>query len=318
MRAALLRAAGAGGWGGGLRFPCAETTGANVTGPLTAVPGTATSGTGWTWVGGASNEVKITTANANVSGLDVAGGLLIQANGVTVSNCKFAGNCAVGGTSAGTTLSNIQVTHKGSTAAGITLQSGTSATRITRCTVSGQDPGIGRLSYCIQDSSSDPSTLVEYCNLSWARIFGSAVAGTWRGCYMHDAGFVGGDHTDGIDVEGTAGHSLAITGNTILVALSQTAPIHMNPSLSAITNVTVSGNLLAGGGFCIYCANTGQNFSSTSQGIAVTDNWFSTMYYALGGLFGAGTQYSTTATGNAWTGNRWLDGASAGQAIPHP
>ena len=317
MRGVLIRAAGTGGWGGGLRFPCAETTGATITGTRTTVPVPATSGTGWTWNVG-SSLVKIQTDNAVVSGLDVAGGLLVQANGVTVSNCTFTGNCTVGGTSAGTTLSNLRVTNSGSSAACITIASGTSGTKVSRCTLSGVDPGIGRVAYGVQDSSNDPDTLVEYCDICWWRVGGQAIAGTWRYNYIHDAGFLTTDHTDGIDVEGTAGHPLLIAGqHDPRPARPDRPPCTRTPRRSAITDMTASGNLFAGGGYAVYGGNSG-SFAGTSQGIQFTGNWFSTMYYASGGVFGAGTAWNNTATGNAWSGNKWLDGASAGQTIPHP
>jgi hypothetical protein len=316
MGSGLLRAAGFNGWGGGLRFPCAETAGATITGPLTQVPSGATSGTGWTWQS-AQNQIKITTAGANVSGLAVAGGCLIQANNVTVSNCTFTAAVSVGSTSSGTVLSNLQVTNSGASAAGITLGSTTTNSTVTRCTISGTDASGGRLSYGVQDSSNDANTVVTYCNIWWCRIFGSAAAGTWASNYMHDSGFQLNDHNDGIDCEGTNGHSLLVQGNTILVPLSQTSPLHMSSTFSAVTNATVTGNLLAGGDYCIYAGNTG-SLAASSQGVVVAGNWFSTMFFSTGGFFGAGTAYSATATGNAWSNNRWLDGPSAGQLIAHP
>jgi hypothetical protein len=209
------------------------------------------------------------------------------------------------------------VTNSGASASGISLGSATAGNTVTNCTVSGTDAAAGRLNIGIADNSTDGATVVTYCNVWWCRISGSAGSGTWAANFFHDSGFQAGDHTDGIDVEGTGGHSLAVTGNTLLVPLNQTSPLHMNSFGTAITNVTVAGNLFAGGDYCIYAGNTGP-LASSSQGVVVQNNWFSVMFFSTGGFFGSGTAYSATATGNAWTNNRWLDGPNAGQLIPHP
>jgi hypothetical protein len=66
-------------------WPDETTTGTS--GALTAVPGSATSGTGWTWDAG-DNAVEITGEGATVSNLDISGLIIVTADNVTISNCR--------------------------------------------------------------------------------------------------------------------------------------------------------------------------------------------------------------------------------------
>jgi hypothetical protein len=296
-------------------FPDASDTGwTEVAGPRTAVPSGATFGSGWTWTG---TEVKITTANANVSNLDIAGGLLIQANGVTVSNCTIAGNATVGGTSAGTILNNNLVTNSGQSAACVTIAAGTTNTTVSNCTLTGVNATTGRVAYGVQDTSGNNGTLVESCQMIFCRVGGNAGGGQWLSNFIHNMGFVTGDHVDGIDVEGTNGGPLLIQGNSIQVNQNQTAALHMNTITGGTpnTNMTFNNNLVAGGDYSVYGGNSGP-LASSCNNLVFTNNWFSTVFYPAGGSDGPATAFSATATGNVWSNNKWYDGLKTGQIVP--
>ena len=76
--------------GGTTTFPDATSTGVPTGTALTAVPGTITSGTGWSW--DSRGWVTITGSGAVLDSLDIAGHIENHAANVTISKCKIHGN----------------------------------------------------------------------------------------------------------------------------------------------------------------------------------------------------------------------------------
>ena len=302
----LLRA----GWQGGLWFPNASNTGANLTGSLTAVPGT-NSGPGWAW--DASTSTVNITGSDTVAGLAISGAVKITANGVTLTNCSVTNGITVSGSSGspvtGCTIGNCAVTVLYNAGEVIITEYATGML-IHDCTLSGLNTSWGRADYAIEAAEGGDSLTVLRCDISAFRVGFSCAQGWIQDCYIHDPGFFGPDHTDGIDCEGNAA-PLTILHNTILIPITETAPIHLNGSSAQISGVTIQDNLLAGGGYAIYGGNTGSHGSPTdmiSQG-----NWFSTMYFPDCGEQGPVADWYDT--GNTWSNNVWFDGPLAGQLI---
>jgi hypothetical protein len=84
----------------------------------------------------------------------------------------------------------------------------------------------------------------------------------------------------------------------------------LNPT--ATTNVTVTGNLLAGGGFTVY-GPQGRPGAGPSKNVVVTGNEFSARFFPNGGYFGA-VSYWENGIGNRWSNNTWADGNRRGTA----
>jgi hypothetical protein len=128
------------------------------------------------------------------------------------------------------------------------------------------------------------------------------------------AGVPSVDHSEHIYAGATGGCSnITISGNTLLNPLSQTACVYLHPTYN-FTSCAVTGNLMAGGDYCIYAGGSG------STGIVMQNNVFSTVspYYANSGFFDplyTGTPPVWGSSGNIWAGNTWYDGALAGQTI---
>ena len=103
--------------------------------------------------------------------------------------------------------------------------------------------------------------------------------------YMHDFYQGATGHADGIQLEG--GADITITHNTILDLIG-TSAIISDPSRNS--NVLVSGNLMAGGSYTLYCPR------DSSTNYRVIGNRFSKMYYPKGGQYGR----RATATRASW------------------
>lgn len=109
--------------------------------------------------------------------------------------------------------------------------------------------------------------------------------------YIHDL-WVGTDgHVDGIQVSsGSTG--IVFDHNTILNQYSQTSAIIGGDN----TGVTVSNNLLAGGGYTLYCAPGASTFHATN-------NRFSRLYWPNAGYYGP----MANCSGSQLSGNIWDD-----------
>jgi hypothetical protein len=272
-------------------FPDASNSGVQSATTLQAVPGKVTSGTGWTW-NASTKTVQVTTAGANISGLNISGSLDISANNVTVNG--------------------VQVTSDGGDF-GISLRHTTGVT-VENSTIAGSNSTDGRIGVGITDVSGDSTGMIIKGNdISNFKTAIQVSTGQITGNYIHNPGFVAGDHTNGILDVGTT-QPLTISHNTILNNLGQTDAISLDATGSGqtISNKTVSNNLLAGGGYAIYGGTTNGN---TVSNIVITGNDFSQAFYPTSGQYGPVAYFSSTASGDTWSGNVY---DTSGKTIPAP
>jgi hypothetical protein len=135
--------------------------------------------------------------------------------------------------------------------------------------------------------------------------------GLIEGNYIHDLTQCGSEHNDGIGVN-AGSTSLVIDHNTVLDPLNQTCAICLFSDFGQVRNVTIEDNLLAGGDYALYGGLSGNEGASSTPGVTITGNKFSTIYFPAGGTFGPDAH---VWSGDVWSGNTWVDGPNAGQAI---
>ena len=248
----------------------------------------------WGWSYNASIKTVVVSVKGTVlSGLSIAGTLQVNANNVTVKNVNVVTNSNYG----------ISLTHT----TGVTIQNST---------VSGLNSTTGRVAYAIDDIYGDSTGMtIKANNISSFRTGIQVSTGLVDGNYIHDPGFVAGDHTNGIYVGGGT-KPLTISNNTIFDSLGQTDAINLDagtpgPSAS-VTNKTITGNFLAGGSYTIY---GGAASGSPTSNIKIQNNRFGQHYFAKSGQYGPAAYFDPKGTGNTWTGNSW---DTTGQAIASP
>jgi hypothetical protein len=271
-------------------FPSAASTGPVAGTVLRAVPAQVSSGPGWSY-NSSSQQVNVTGAGAVLSGLSIPWTVNISAANVT--------------------LANDQIITTG--AFGVSLRHAPGAT-ISSTTISGTNSTTGELGSAITDVYSDSTGLViKNDNISAFKTAVQVTTGTITGNYIHDPGYVTGDHTNGIFDVGTT-QPLTITANTILDSLSQTDAISLDATLDsqAIANKTITGNLLGGGSYAIYAGNVR---NAVISNITITGNTFSQAYYPKSGQYGPAAYYNSTAPGSTWANNTW---DTTGTTIPSP
>jgi Right handed beta helix region len=274
-------------------FPDATDTGVPGGMTLRSVPGQVSSGPGWHFdpKGG---YVAVTAHGTVLSGLSIPCNLEIDASDVTVRDVRVVTGGYFG----------ISLRHT----TGVTIEDST---------VMGQNLTSGRVNSAIDDVYGDSTGIVIKNNdISRFRTGVQVSTGLIVGNYIHDPGYIHGDHTNGIYVAGSA-EPLTIYGNTIFNNLGQTDDINLHASSSRqnLANKMVVDNLLAGGGYSIY----GGVRNGLTSNIVIKDNEFGRLYYPDGGQYGPAAYFNPRQTGNVWSGNVWSgnvwpEASSHGQA----
>ncbi len=260
-------------------FPDATSTGVPSGTALRSVPGQVSSGPGWHF-NPESGYVMVTAPGTVLSGLSIPGSLEIDASDVTVQD--------------------VQVVTGGNF--GISLRHTTGVT-IEDSTISGRNLTSGRVNSAIDDVYGDSTGMVIKNNdISQFRTGVQVSTGLIVGNYIHDPGYIHGDHTNGIYAAGST-EPLTIYGNTIFNNLGQTDDINLAASTSRqdVANKMVVGNLLAGGGYSIY----GGGRADRTSNIVIKDNAFGRLYYPKGGQYGPAAYFNPRQAGNVWSGNAW-------------
>ncbi len=122
--------------------------------------------------------------------------------------------------------------------------------------------------------------------------------------YLHDfLNFIAqGAHQDCIQI--TSGSNIVIRHNTCMIQVDGANAAIMTGSYAG-SDVLIERNLLAGGGFTVYC---GAHIGYTN--VRLLNNHFSTVYYPRAGYHGPITYCN--GLGHLVSGNVWHDGPLAG------
>lgn len=270
-------------------FPDATNTGVPAGTTLRTVPGQVTSGTGWHW--DSRGWVEIDGSGAVFSGFSVpAGGIDVTASNVTISNCQITetgDGWAVGLRS----TANVTISHNTISSPS---QSGTNRLANGIRDIFGDSDGVQIIGNNIFHANSGINHFDQ--------------GGLIKDNYIHDMGFLSGDHVNGIQLGSGAGPLMTIQHNTIFNQIDQTDAVMLATDDGPETNRVVDNNLLAGGGYCVYGAGGPQDVPTN---IKFTNNHFARLFFPNCGSFGATAYVSTDASkGNYFTGNIWDDTGS--------
>jgi hypothetical protein len=271
-------------------YPDATNTGVPSGTALKSVPSQVSSGPGW-YYSATGKDVIVNVNGTVLSGLYIPYNLVINASNVTVKNVQVVTNAAFG----------ISLTH-------------TTGVTIENSTISGQNSSSGRVGSAIDDVYGDSTGMViKNNNISYFKTAVQISTGLVDSNYIHDPGYITGDHTNGFYVNGGT-QPLTISNNTIFDSLGQTDAINLDAGSTGVpvANKTVTNNLLAGGAYTIY---GGTALNNPTSNIVIKGNRFGQLYYPLSGQWGPVAYFDSTGTGNVWSGNFW---DSTGQAIPSP
>jgi hypothetical protein len=211
-----------------------------------------------------------------------------------VENLQLNG-CDINVTASNVVIRNVKISIAAPEMWAIRVSDGGSAT-IDHVDISGLDKSTSSVEYAVLSQTQNRVT-ISRSNLHNCAdcIQGENIVAT--GNYIHDLAYPPGAHIDGIQCNAQCG--ISVTGNTILNQYDQTSAVALFSDFGTPRNSTISGNLLAGGGYTIY--GGGDN----ATGITITNNRFSRTFYPTSGYFGVVAHFTTA--GNTWTNNIWDD-----------
>ena len=236
-----------------------------------------------------SGEVSVTKAGTTVRGLAVTGAIAIDASNTTLEDDEV-------------------IASAGSGNRGIYIAPGVTGTVIDHVTCHGAGKGV---QYCIFNKSS--STKIEH---SYLYNCGECLngSGTVTDSFFDVTAVIAGEHYEDIYYGGGEG-PLIVNHDTMLNPQGQTATIFASTDFGNQTTLTITNNLLVGGGYTLYggtsCTTGG--CGSVKGPVTVTGNRFSKKYYPNGGYYGIGSYFNNAMT--TWSGNVWDENL---KAVPEP
>ena len=213
-----------------------------------------------------SGDVVVTKPGTVISGLNITGTVYIDADNVTLQNCKITSTSfsvvQIKAGNTGVVVQDCEINGVGSNNAG---SSGiTGAGTFLRNDIYNVENGI--------NVGPERGTLIE-------------------GNYIHDLQASGSPHYDGIQIDGGQTDTI-VRHNTVINDHTQTAAVMIDNWFGPVTNILVTDNLLVGGGYTIY--SDGQFTGGAMTGIQITNN------HVGGGYWGDLNSNSTSPT---YTGN---------------
>jgi hypothetical protein len=258
-------------------FPDVETTGVPPGTPLTP----------------ASGLVTLSTAGQVYENKVLTGGIVVTAPNVTIRNVKVIKQGVYQaiharrqeGDTSGLRIEDVEIDMQGDEGGYGIIEDGFTAVRTY--IHDGSDCGHLGTNSTIRDSFC--SVGPDANNDGWA----------------DSSGFCSGsEHFDGYSTDG--GANQVYDHNTIRNPCSQTSAILISTNSGAVNNVTITNNLMAGGGWTLYCAATTPGVGGNET---VTGNRFARTYNQKGGGYGPAAYCNDV---DQWSGNVWDD---TGQAI---
>lgn len=239
-----------------------------------------------------------TTGLTDPTLLKPSGCVTASTPGQVVQNLTIT-DCDISVTATDVTIRNVRLVSSTNDKWGIIVRGGASAT-IDHVEVSGKDKTTGSVEYAVLSQTNLPTT-VSNSNLHHCADCIQGENMTITGNYIHDMALIPGvSHVDGIQCNAYCG--LTIRGNTILNEYGQTSAVALFADFGTPKDSTITGNLLAGGGWTIYAGN------AASTGISVTNNVLSRRYWPNVGQWG----WLTRGGGSpVVSGNTYEDGSPA-------
>jgi hypothetical protein len=226
--------------------------------------------------------------------LRASGCISSTSSGETIENVTLS-DCGINVTSTNVVIRNVRITMANPQGFAVIIRAKASAT-IDHVEISGLDQAGNSLQYAVLSQTERPVAI------SHANLFNCAdcVQGenvTLTASYLHQLANPAGAHTDGFQCNSSC--EVAVVGNTILNQWEQTSTVALFADFDTPQDSTISGNLLAGGGYTIYGG------AEKATGIVISNNRFARTFFADGGQYGVVDQFNDDT--NKWFGNIWDD-----------
>jgi Right handed beta helix region len=201
--------------------------------------------------------------------------------------------CGISVSSTNVVIRNVRISLSNSESFAVIVRAGASVT-IDHVQIAGLDQSNQSVEYAVL-SQTDQKVTISHSNFFNCADCVQGENITMTSSYIHDMANPPGAHVDGFQCNSSCG--VTVTGNTIFNQYGQTSAIALFADFGTPRNSTISGNLLAGGGYTIYGG------TNSATGIVISNNRFSTLYSKNCGQYGVADDFSKS--GNTWSGNIW-------------
>jgi hypothetical protein len=235
-----------------------------------------------------SGDMTVTSSGTTIKDIALEGTIDVDANNTTIEDSEIT----------------VDGTQKGCSSPcggkGIWIKEGVTGTIIRHVTCHGGAPtGENVTEFCIQNN--DSSTKVSYVHL-YNCTTGMVGPGEWSNNFEDQTGEeIPEEHYEDIYYGGGEG-PLIVNHNTMLNPQGQTAVVFASVDFGDQTTLTITNNLMAGGGYMIYGGGSGSGGKVLGP-VTVTGNRFSRKYYPEGGYYGVDSYMEKAVT--TWSGNIW-------------
>jgi Ca2+-binding RTX toxin-like protein len=194
-----------------------------------------------------------------ISGLDIKGTVYIDADNVTIENCKI-------------TSSDFAV---------VRIANGVTGAVVRNSEVNGLNSGGQGISGQGTFIGNDISGVADGINVTGDNVL-------IQDNYIHNLGGTADSHYDGIQIDGGVS-GIRVEHNTVVNHHDQTAAVMIDDYFGPTSNVVVNNNLLTGGGYTIYV--TGLDGNGTTN-VSVTNNHLGEGQWGYTYFAGANPVYS--------------------------
>ena len=235
-----------------------------------------------------TNNITVTTPGTTIKDVALEGSISVEANNTTIEDTDVTVNGTQGGCS-------------GSCGGrGIWIKPGVTGTVIQNVACHGGAlSGSNVTQYCIM--SNDSATTIKQL---YAYNCTECLAGPMNlsNSFINESGAtIPQEHYEDI-YYGGGGGPLIVNHNTMLNQQGQTAVVFASVDFGNQTTLTITNNLMAGGGYMIYGGGSGSGGKVVGP-VTITGNRFSREFYPNGGYYGVASYMNEAVT--TWSGNMW-------------
>ena len=234
-----------------------------------------------------SQNIAVNKAGTTIKDIALDAEISVEANNTTIEDSEI-------------TVEGTQTCGKSCGGRGIWIKPGVTGTVIKNVTCHGAAAtGVNVTQYCIMSNDSD--TTIEHLHAYYCT---ECLAGAMdlSESFIDETGAViPEEHYEDIYYGGGAG-PLIVNHNTMLNPQGQTAIVFASVDFGDQTTLTITNNLMAGGGYMIYGGGSGSGGKVVGP-VTITGNRFSRKYYPEGGYYGVASYLEDSVT--SWSGNVW-------------
>jgi hypothetical protein len=244
-----------------------------------------------------SQNISVNKSGTTIKDVALDAEISVEANNTTIEDSEI-------------TVEGTQTCGKSCGGRGIWIKPGVTGTVIKNVTCHGAAAtGVNVTQYCIMSNDSD--TTIEHLHAYYCTECLAGAMDVSESFIDETGATIPEEHYEDIYYGGGAG-PLIVNHNTMLNPNGQTAIVFASVDFGDQTTLTITNNLMAGGGYMIYGGTSGSGGKVVGP-VTITGNRFSRKYYPEGGYYGVASYLENSVT--TWSGNVWDETL---QTVPMP